>query len=130
MREGVIIVHGNVGDDLGLAMRRGLIAVGGKAGAGFGRAMIAGTAVAMGGVGPGAGSGMKRGTLALRGVDPSELLPTFIGAGPYRPPFWAIYARKLEQLGLSLPPQVISGTPYRYNGDLAEGGQGEVLLWD
>ena len=130
MREGIIVVHGNTGDDAGLGMRRGLIAVGGKAGKGFGRAMIAGTAVALGGVGEGAGSTMKRGTLSLFHVNESNLLPTFMDAGRYRPPFWTIYARRLMELGLKLPPSAMTGIPARYNGDLAGGGQGEVLLWD
>ena len=51
MRDGVILVEGDAGDDAGLAMRRGLIAVSGRAGDGLGRAMIAGSAFAFGPIG-------------------------------------------------------------------------------
>lgn len=130
MKDGIILVHGNAGDDVGLSMRRGLIAVQGSVGSGFGRAMIAGTLVAWGAAGLGVGSGMKRGTIALAGVSEDELLPTFSFAGSYRPPVWSIYAMKLSRMGFEVTPRAVEGVPVRYNGDLASGGQGEVLLWN
>jgi formylmethanofuran dehydrogenase subunit C len=131
MREGVILVMGNVGDDAGLAMRRGLIAVAGRSGDGLGRALIAGSIFAFGPVGRRAGAGMKRGTLALFGLDDATepgLLPTFAPSGRLRPPFLTLYLRRLRQWGFPVPESAFSGTFARYNGDLVERGQGEVLI--
>src|SRR5262245_5457418 len=131
MREGVILVEGDVGDDAGLAMRRGLIAIAGAAGDGLGRALIAGSIFAFGPVGRPAGAGMRRGTLALFGLpDPSnpDLLPTFAPSGRSRPPFVTLYLRRLKQWGFPVSEPAFSGTLERYNGDLVERGQGEILI--
>ncbi|WP_169974214.1 formylmethanofuran dehydrogenase subunit C [Tautonia rosea] len=128
MREGMILVEGPVGAEVGLAMRRGLIAVTGSSGPGLGRGLIAGTILSLGPVGRLAGSGMKRGTLAL--VDPGpdfEPLATFAASGRYRFPFLAIYLRFLRDQGFPIPPGLESRAFDRYNGDLLDGGQGELL---
>jgi formylmethanofuran dehydrogenase subunit C len=132
MREGVILVEGPVGDDAGLAMRRGLIAIAGPAGDGLGRAMIAGSVFAFGTVGRRPGAGMKRGTLALFGLEqPDEpgLLPTFRPSCRDRPPFVTLYLRQLRAWGFPVPDAAFAGLFQRYNGDLVERGQGEVLAW-
>ena len=134
MRGGTILIGGSAGADAGLAMRRGLIAVGGSSGPGLGRAMVAGSIFAFGSIGPGAGSGMKRGTLALLGLENPEdaadrLPPTFRLACRMHPPFIAIYLDQLRSWGVRVPADASSGTFDRYNGDLAGGGQGEVLAW-
>jgi formylmethanofuran dehydrogenase subunit C len=132
MTEGVILVGGTAGDDVGLAMRRGMIAVGGGVGVGAGRWMIAGSLFCFGPAGSLAGMGMKRGTIALFGQpDPSHpgILPTFSGSGRDRPPFLTIYLRQLESWGFDVPAAVLSGQVARYNGDRADRGQGEILVW-
>lgn len=132
MTEGVILVRGGAGDDVGLAIRRGLIAVGGEVGPGPGRWMIAGSLFVFGRAGPMAGMGMRRGTLALFGQpDPAEpgLLPTFALSGRDRPPFATVYLKQLAAWGFDVPPPVFSGLFSRYNGDRADRGQGEILVW-
>jgi formylmethanofuran dehydrogenase subunit C len=131
MREGVILVEGSAGHDAGLQMRRGLIAIGGGAGMGLGRAMIAGTIIALGTPGTRLGVGMKRGTLilpALEGRAEDMILPTFIPAGHFPSPFLTIYYRQLVEWGFAIPQAVSSASLDRYNGDLAAGGQGEILV--
>lgn len=131
MRDGVILVDGSVGDHAGLAMRRGLIAIAGSTGYGPGRAMIAGSIFAYGPVGRHPGAGMKRGTLALFGVaDRREpgLLPTFAPSGPARPPFLALYQRQLRAWSFPVPDRAFAAPWDRYNGDRAEGGQGEIWV--
>ncbi|HEV3165401.1 MAG TPA: formylmethanofuran dehydrogenase subunit C [Isosphaeraceae bacterium] len=133
MREGVILVEGSAGSDVGLAMRRGLIALAGRAGDGLGRAMIAGSIFTFGPVGRFPGMGMKRGTLALFGLDrpePPPLLPTFLPSCRNRPPFLTIYLRQLSAWGFPVPQGAFSGSFQRYNGDLIDHGQGEVLVWN
>jgi formylmethanofuran dehydrogenase subunit C len=129
MRAGVILVDGSVGEDAGRRMRRGLIAVGGAAGEGFGRSLIAGSLVAFGAMGRQAGAGMKRGTIALLGTQGVEVFPTFALSGTYRFPFLRIYLRRLAGWGFPVGADVFSAQMARYNGDLAEGGQGEILVW-
>jgi formylmethanofuran dehydrogenase subunit C len=132
MTEGVILVGGSAGDDVGLAMRRGLIAVGGGVGVGAGRWMIAGSLLCFGPAGPMVGMGMKRGSIALFGqseLSDPVILPTFAPSGRDRPPFLTIYLRQLAAWGFRVPPSVLSGTLARYNGDRADRGQGEVLVW-
>lgn len=132
MRDGVILVDGSVGDDAGLAMRRGLIAIAGSSGEGLGRGLVAGSLFAFGPVGRGAGAGMKRGTLALFGLeDPADpgFLPTFAPSGRQRPHFLTLYLRRLRDWGFPVPEATFSGAVDRYNGDLIERGQGEILVW-
>jgi formylmethanofuran dehydrogenase subunit C len=132
MTEGAILVGGTAGDDVGLAMRRGLIAVAGGVGMGAGRWMIAGSLFCFGPAGPMLGMGMKRGTIALFGQpDPARpgLLPTFAASGRDRPPFLTIYLRQLASWGMDVPSSVLSGQLARYNGDRADRGQGEILVW-
>jgi formylmethanofuran dehydrogenase subunit C len=130
MREGVILVDGDAGEDVGLAMRRGLIAVGRRTGPGLGRSMIAGSIFAFGPIGRAAGAGMKRGTLALFGGDDPDggLLPTFAPSGTFRPHTLSIYLRQLAAWGFAVPEAASSAPVRRYNGDLVEGGQGEILV--
>lgn len=130
MREGVILVEGSVGEDAGLALRRGLIAVAGAAADGLGRGLIAGSIFAFGAVGGQLGAGMKRGTLALFGAGPNgpALLPTFAPSGRARPPFMTLYLRQLRAWGFPTPDAAFAGPLDRYNGDLAERGQGEIWV--
>lgn len=124
----MILVDGDVGAQAGLAMRRGLIAVFGKSGDDLGRGLIAGSIFAFGPVGRLAGLGMKRGSLVL--LDPTlefEPSPTFANSGRHRFPFLSIYLRELASFGLPVPVGLERATFSRYNGDLLERGQGEIL---
>ena len=128
MRDGVILVEGNIGRDAGLAMRRGLIAVQGNAGGGLGRGMVAGSIFAFGEVGFGMGCGMKRGSIVLFGERSPRLGPGFWPSGHDRPTFLTITLSKLRSFGFPVPGSAFVGLCSRYNGDRAEGGQGEVLV--
>lgn len=93
--------------------------------------MIAGTIVAGGRIGSALGVGMKRGTLVLAsGGEEAEgaISPTFAFAGRMRFPFLTLYAKRLAEWGFAVPPAMFSGAFNRYNGDLANGGQGEILV--
>lgn len=126
MRDGMIVVEGSIGNDAGLAMRRGLIAVLGDCGDTPGRGMIAGSIFLFGSVGIHAGLGMKRGTIAMFGGTP-KLAPGFASGGDDRPTFLTIYLKRLRELGFPVPIAAFAGSLARYNGDRAEGGQGEIL---
>lgn len=128
MRDGVILVDGSAAGECGERMRRGLIAVKGSVGEGFGRGMIAGSLFAFGAVGRHPGTGMKRGTIALFGTDPTALLPSFEATGSYRFPFLSLYLRRLAVWGFDEAEEVRSVALSRYNGDVADGGLGEILV--
>lgn len=128
MREGVLLIEGDAGHEVGLGMRRGLIAVGGSLGAGAGRALIAGTLFGFGPVGPGVGAGMKRGSIVLAGGAGTSILPTFSPSGLDRPPFVSLYLKELQRFGFPVPTGAFAGSFERFNGDLATGGQGELLV--
>lgn len=128
MREGVILVEGGAGNDVGLAMRRGLIAIRGPCGAGLGRGMVAGTIIVGGATGSGLGLGMKRGTLVLLSALETEPFAAFRLACRYRPNGLGVYRKKLSEWRWSGPVEPLSGRFDRYNGDLLEGGRGELLV--
>ena len=128
MREGLILVDGDAGNDVGLMMRRGLIVIRGRVGDGLGRSMIAGTIIACGEVGTSAGFGMKRGTLVLLGTEPgdtSRISPTFTLAGNFAFPYLVAYQRAITAHGFELPLSMSLASFDRYKGDLANGGRGE-----
>ena len=127
MRNGVIRVKGAAGDDVGRRMRRGLIVVEGNVGDGLGGRLVAGSIFVFGGVGRAAGMGMKRGTIGLLGPKPTKLLPSFVNTGRYRFPFLTLYLKQLETWGVPIDPAMFSSSYVRYNGDLTEGGKGEIL---
>jgi hypothetical protein len=72
---------------------------------------------------------MKRGTIALFGPDEPRLLPTFRHACRHRPQFVTVYLRDLLARGFRVPGAAFSETFERDNGDLIDGGQGEILAW-
>jgi formylmethanofuran dehydrogenase subunit C len=131
MRGGTILVEGSAGNEAGCAMRRGLIVVGGSAGDFAGVMMLAGSIVVLGGLGIRPGAGMKRGTLvaAARPGAVPRLLPTFRFDCEYRPPWLALYVRRLRALGFPVPEPLATARCRRYSGDLVELGKGEILLW-
>jgi formylmethanofuran dehydrogenase subunit C len=130
MREGSIVVHGNAGGDVGLSMRRGVIAMGGLNDETPGRAMIAWSLFLFGGTGIGPGAGMRRGTIVVfvDERDDSCILPTFVASGHEGPVVLELYFRELASWGFPVPRFARRGGLRRYNGDLAEGGQGEIYL--
>ena len=129
MRDGVILVEGPIGRDAGLAMRRGLIAATGDCGDNPGRGMIAGSIFLFGDASTRhPGLGMKRGTIAIFGTGSPRLGPGFAPSGNDRPTFLTIYLKRLRDLGCPVPESAFAEDLARYNGDRAEGGQGEILI--
>jgi formylmethanofuran dehydrogenase subunit C len=126
MRGGEIVVHGDAGAQPGAGLRRGLIAIAGRAGDAAGLRMLAGTIVALGGLGPRAGAGMRRGSIVT--MAPATPLATFVFASVYRPPFLALYLRRLRALGLGVTDEQLEGRYARWCGDSLELRRGEILI--
>ena len=134
MNRGTIIVEGHAGNEVGERMRRGLIVILGPAREFLGANMIAGTIVVFGKTGEGPGAGMKRGTIVLLGEGHSapspRLLPTFRYDCSYNPTFLRVYLRALRRYGIEVGEEYITGRYRRYNGDIAELGKGEILVYE
>ena len=126
MSGGTILIHGNAGQMVGSRMRRGLIAVGGNCGDVPGFKMVAGTVLIVGASGIRVGANMHRGTIIL--LQPSELLPSFYYNCAYRPGFWGLLYKELQQKGFNLPESYRGIQFKRYSGDAQKGGKGEILL--
>jgi formylmethanofuran dehydrogenase subunit C len=127
MTGGTILIHGDAGSEIGHSMRRGLIAIGGNVGDVVGYGMLAGTVIVAGTSGIRHGAGMKRGTLIFLNRERPPLLPTFRFACRYRPVVRTLILRRLRDSGLSLAADDERDVEL-YNGDLLEGGRGEVWL--
>jgi formylmethanofuran dehydrogenase subunit C len=129
MRGGVLIVAGRLGDRAGDHMRRGLILAEGGCGDYCGARMMGGTIATLGPCGSRPGFAMQRGTLLLAGPGPSPG-PTFNDAGELAYGFLVLLARSWKELPsrfASLSRSSIRGR--RWIGDLAFGGQGELIHW-
>jgi formylmethanofuran dehydrogenase subunit C len=128
MTKGTILVGGDAGNEIGHSMRRGLIAIGGNIGDLAGMNMLAGSILVFGTSGIRHGAGMKRGTLGFFGPEAPPMLPTFRRACRYRPDALAILFHELRRREFAVPEELLHCDYDLYNGDLLEGGRGEVLL--
>jgi formylmethanofuran dehydrogenase subunit C len=109
-------------------MRRGLLAVGGKTGDLAGFNMLAGTILVFGNAGIRHGAGMRRGTIGFFGSELPRMLPSFRHACRYHPEALTLIMQQLAQHQFPLPADALRLTVDLYNGDLIEGGRGEILL--
>ncbi len=128
MTGGTILIDGNTGNEIGGLMRRGLLAVGGDSADLSGFNMRAGTIVICGNNGIRHGAGMRRGTLVYCGENSPKLLPTFRRACRFRPVALSALFRQLGRLDFPLPTSALDADFELYNGDMIEGGRGEVLV--
>ena len=125
MQGGNIICSGNTGDRVGDGMRRGLILIDGNAADYCGSRMIAGTIGVYGKVGKYVGFGMKRGTILLK--NRANLHATIQDCGAHTLPFLALLFTSFKPLS-SVFNKMTSQRVQRYAGDLACGGNGEILV--
>jgi len=156
MRGGLLRIGGEAGNLLGAAYRGsgegmtgGCIVVEGSAGVEMGSFMRRGMIVVLGGVGPFAGAHMNGGEIFVFGRaarrlgaemrgnggvivclgEVEELLPTFVYETTYRPTFMRLYLRELrDALGIKEAEGFIDAPFRRYRGDIAVGGEGEILI--
>jgi formylmethanofuran dehydrogenase subunit C len=128
MKGGTIIVDDTAGIEVGMRMRRGLIIIGGQARDFVGLQMKGGTIVLCDGAEIRTGAWMQRGTIIS--LKELQLMPTFVESGTYNPTFLNIYARRLKELGVTLPYLPSDGSYTRYAGDKSVPGKGEILVWN
>lgn len=128
MKGGTILIDGDAGNEVGHTLRRGLIAIGGNVGDLAGFNMLAGSILLFGDTGIRHGAGMKRGTIAFFGNDAPALLPSFRRACRYSPDFMQIVFRSLRRSSFQVPDDLFGARFDLYNGDMIEGGRGEILI--
>jgi len=129
MRGGVVIVSGRLGDRAGDHMRRGLILAEGACGDYCGARMQGGTIAILGACGTHPGFAMHRGTVLFAGSAPSPG-PTFNDAGELPFGFLVLLARSWRELPSRFASlERASIRVQRWIGDLAFGGQGELIHW-
>ena len=123
MAGGTLVVLGSAGDRAGHRMRRGLVLVGEACGAACGAGMLAGTLVTPHCAGM-PGLGLRRGSLVL--LQAPELPITYNDSGMVDLTWLRLLARTCAaQIPDLLPPHAQAR---RHCGDLACGGQGEILV--
>ena len=128
MTQGTIVIGGSAGNEIGHSMRRGLLYVAGDCGDFCGLNLRAGTILIGGQAGIRPGAGMKRGLIALLGAQRPPLLPTFRRACRYRPDIFRLLFRHLQRSEATIAEETLCALFDLYNGDLLEGGRGEILL--
>jgi len=129
MSGGTLVVHGNTGDFTGDLMRRGTIMVEGNIGDYCASRMIAGTITNLGTIGKQVGVGMRRGTLLLP-HKPEDMSTGFRDCGRHNLGFLTLLLHELrrhEGRFQSLHP--MRRRVQLYEGDMAVGGQAEMLIW-
>jgi formylmethanofuran dehydrogenase subunit C len=128
MTKGTILIGGDAGNEIGHTLRRGLIAIGGNVGDLAGFNMLAGTILLFGESGIRHGAAMKRGTIGFFGPKLPPMLPTFRRACRYRPDALLLILRELRRRDFAVAEELFSSFYDLYNGDLIEGGRGEILM--
>jgi formylmethanofuran dehydrogenase subunit C len=128
MTGGTILIDGDAGNEIGHTLRRGLLAVGGNVGDLAGFNMLAGSIFIFGNSGIRHGAGMRRGTIGFFGEEAPPLLPSFRHACRYRPDVLTLVLRQLKKRGLPLADELLEVEVDLYNGDMIEGGRGEILV--
>jgi formylmethanofuran dehydrogenase subunit C len=127
MHGGTVLVSGSAGERAGERLKRGLIVIGGNAGVASGAGMIAGTIVVGGSTGKHAGSAMRRGSIIALGGAVS-VGATLGDCGAQDLLFLKLLARHLASLGLTDLAGSLGTSFRRFVGDLAMGGNGELLM--
>lgn len=127
MKDGVILIDGSAGLEVGMRMRRGVIVVGGPTKDFTGLQMKGGTIVLLGGAEIRTGAWMNRGTIIS--LKPLQMMPTFRRTADANPVFVNLLAKHLGQYGVRLPFAAAEGCYHTYSGDLSVSHKGEILVW-
>jgi formylmethanofuran dehydrogenase subunit C len=132
MRDGWIIVEGDVGDMAAHRQRGGVIVIEGDSGMAAASQMFAGTLIVAGTMGSVAAYGMRRGTI-ITADDPIGSDDRFTLPQTWRSPWFTLFFKTIrQQFDLHSPTcqlvsQLESGMIQRRRGDLSVSGQGEIF---
>lgn len=130
MTGGCIVVDGDAGVEVGSFMRRGMIVVRSGVGPFTGVHMNGGQIFVFGRVARRLGAEAKGngGFIACLG-EVESILPTYLYDTTYMPAFMKLYLRQMrDELGIQEAMKFIDMPFRRYRGDLAVGGNAEILI--
>jgi len=130
MTGGCIVVDGDAGVEAGSFMRRGMIVVRGGVGPFAGVHMNGGEIFVFGRASRRLGAEAKGngGFIACLG-EVESILPTYLYDTTYTPAFMRLYLRQMrDELGIEESMNFIDAPFRRYRGDLAVGGNAEILI--
>lgn len=127
MKDGLIIIEGSAGLEVGMRMRGGLIVIGKTARDFTGLQMKGGTIILMEGAEIRTGAGMNKGTIIS--MKPLPMMPTFTLAADKDASVLADLASRVKEFGVKLPSGPADGKFQSYIGDLAVSDRGEILVW-
>lgn len=130
MTGGCIIVEGDAGLETGSFMRRGMIVIQGCVEPFAGVHMNGGEIFIFGRAARRLGAEMKgNGGIIICFGEVEALLPTFVYDTTYKPTFMRLYLQELrDKLGVLVAEKFLDSSFKRYRGDLAVGGNGEILV--
>ena len=130
MTGGCIVITGNAGSEVGSFMRRGMIIVMGDTGDFPGVHMNGGEIFIFGKPGKRVGAQAKgNGGFIACFTSIDELLPTYRYDTTFTPTFMRLYLKEIyEKLGVMKAADFIDVPMKRYRGDLAVGGNAEILI--
>jgi len=130
MKGGCIVAEGDIGVEAGAFMRRGMIVVLGSTGPFAGAHMNGGEIFVFGRAGRRIGAEMKgNGGIIVCLGEVEALLPTFVYDTTYKPTSTRLYLKELrDELGIHEATEFLDSSFSRYRGDLAVGGNGEILI--
>jgi formylmethanofuran dehydrogenase subunit C len=127
MKDGVIIVDGTAGLEVGMRMRGGTIVIIGAARDFTGLQMKGGTIVLMSGAEIRTGAWMHKGTIIS--MKPLQMMPTFTCVDDRDISCVGKVAGQLKEFGINLPNSAADGSFRLYAGDLSVSDKGEILVW-
>ncbi len=113
MKDGIVVIHGDAGNEVGCYMRGGLIVIDGKVGEFAGISMRDGTILIRGDCEGRAGAGMFDGKIIICG-HVASILPTFT-IDDIRPT-------------VKINDEKAVGPFYRFTGDITENGKGKLFV--
>lgn len=125
MKGGIVIVTGNAGERVGDQMRRGILLIEGNVGNYCASRMLAGTIGVLGNIGEYVGYGMRRGTILLTKVP--NMHATLQDCGTHTLPFLSLMFKSFASLPSKFA-RISTNRVQRYAGDIANDGQGEILV--
>jgi len=127
MKDGLIIIDGTAGLEVGMRMRGGTIVIVGAARDFTGLQMKGGTIFLVAGAEIRTGAWMNKGTIIS--MKPIQMMPTFAYVADRDPSPLAEQIGKLKEFGVNLASAASDGTFRQFSGDLSVSDKGEILVW-
>jgi formylmethanofuran dehydrogenase subunit C len=127
MKDGLIIVEGTAGLEVGMRMRGGLIVIVGPARDFTGLQMKGGTIILASGAEIRTGAWMNKGTIVS--MKPIQMMPTFTYVAEREPASLSEQVGRLKPVGVDLPCATSDGAFQLFSGDLSVSDKGEIFIW-